>query len=318
MNVSKIILLLSLQFVYGLSFCQNSTNFYNAKWDTIIETNFETKNKDTLKIILNEWAKTSSPFSKDSLESQREFIKETYTLFPKIVEILFQNFCPEISNEYKPEEIFYHLPTTIIIQFSNKELPKNLLKYQSDFSGISQDSLFKHPNAMINEVTDIHFFQDFLNPKYNVHQVILNNFRPYLKDSSFAITYDNENNYFQKTITESFSFYSIEKSLLKKGFSLSEIRETLIWAGSKITQEYVERYNHLSSYRIKVSDVIKKVVFYKDYESAVVEINSNLDRCCPTYYIIFEKENEKWVFNRFFSLDSNLNCSDGNQKCDFR
>ncbi|MDP2385782.1 MAG: hypothetical protein Q8M29_05390 [Bacteroidota bacterium] len=319
MTIKRIILFFIVYFTSNLSFCQSLTDSYYSSWKGIIERNFTTKNKDTLKLIIAEWEKSNSYYIKDSLHSQEVFIKETYILFPKLVEVFYNNFWSNFSKEFQPDEIYYYLPTNITIQFSNKVLPKDMLSYQSEFSGIHKDSLKKHPNAMINEITDSRFYDDFIKYDPNDHLVELNNFKPYLLDSSFRIIYDVQNNYFQNSIEKELSQNSIENSLLNEGLSKSEIRESYPFSGSKITMEYAKRYDHLSSHRVNVSNSIKKVIFYKNYQSAIIEINSNSQRCCPTYYLIFERNNGGWEFNRLFSLDAgSLRCMDFTGQCNFR
>ena len=50
-----------------------------------------------------------------------------------------------------------------------------MLKYQSEFSGIPVDSLKKHPNAMVKEVTDHQLYKDFLNFNSNPNTIFLQN-----------------------------------------------------------------------------------------------------------------------------------------------
>lgn len=316
MRIKQVILfsiLLNSQFCLS----QNIKDTSRTYWSELIETNFETKNKDTLKLILSEWASSTTHFIQDSLIHEKDFIKEAYKLFPEFIDALYDNFGGQLLLQFKPEDIYYHLPTSINIQFSNKELPNNLLKYQSEFSGIPIDSLKKYPNAMVEEVTDHQLYKDFLNFDSNHHRIILNSFRPYLKDSTFKITYTDDS-FFSKEIKKMVSHYYVENFLEEKGFSNSEIWGSGAWSYGKFRNEYNERQDHLSTFRFNVSNSIKKVVFYNKFKSAIVEVNSNFDSCCPTFYFIFENYNENWVFERYFSLNRFVNCMDHNGDCDFR
>jgi|SRR5690554_1137604 len=316
MRIKQIILfsiLLNSQFC----FTQNLNDTTKSYWKELIETNFETKNKDTLKLILSEWASSSNPMNPDSLVGQKNFIIETYELFPEFVEVVYREFCGNLQVQFKPNDIYYHLPSSITILFSGKELPEDLTKYQSEFSGIPIDSLKKYRNPIVEEMTKQHFTKDFLSFTPNDHNIILNRFRPYLKDSTFKVTYNDES-FFSKDIQEKFSSYYIEKFLEKKGYSHSEMRSSSTWAPNKLQVEYSKRKEHLSTFRLDLSKSIKKVVFYNKFKSAIVEINSNFDRCCPTFYLIFIKEDDNWVFKRYFSPNPRQTCMDFRGNCDFR
>ncbi|MEX1190840.1 MAG: hypothetical protein WEA99_02620 [Brumimicrobium sp.] len=316
MRIKQIILFsifLNSQFCLSQSLKDTSESY----WRGLIETNFETKNKDTLKLILSEWASSSSPMNLDSLVGQKDFIIEVYELFPEFVEVVFREFCGKLQVQFKPNDIYYHLPASITILFSNKELPKDLIKYQSEFSGIPIDSLKKYSNPMVKEMTKYYFTKDFLSFTPDHHNIILNGFRPYMKDSTFKVTY-NDQSFFSKEIEEKFSPYYIEKFLEKKGYSHSEMKLSGTWAPNKLQVEYQKRNEHLSTFRLDLTKFIKKVVFYDDFESAIVEINANFDSCCPTFYLIFKKEDDNWVFNRHFSPNPRQTCMDFRGNCDFK
>lgn len=279
-------------------------------WRQIILRNMENRNADTLRGVYNAWAREAKPVTADTVEQQKDFIKETYRLFPGIVKVIYSEYLGAVSKRDIPEDsLFYYLPTSIDIGFSDISIDQ----YSISKTGKPYDSVGRE-GALFAEVVESGFSDYCLNLYGKINPPLkVMDFRPYL-DSGKKIIYDVALSKFQRAFDESLSDYEIEKYLVAQGKSLDEIRK---WKGGTFTHftavgvERKRRFDYYTSLRLNVKDRIRMVVFQPGFKTAVVIFYTGQDlNCCGQIAALFEKTQQGWRYKRILSHKDNF-CYDG-------
>lgn len=304
----KILLFLMLFLVQGNLIAQSPIGF------NMINITLEHRNIDTLKLIYESWAKESAKLIRDTTGNQENFIKESYNLYPEIVNYIYSKYYSRHdTTNRKSTDKFYLLNSSITIAFSEKYFDtaiciSNLLKISLDSAQYltSKKIFFKEAGnrCLWEKLPEIH------------PTITINDFYASLRDDSLKIIFANDGNFYTKKYEQSISGENIRAYVVKeeKPFKKKEIRPIISYS-SAMELEIEKRINFFTELRINIEDRIKTIYFQPDQKKAIVAIKSGShEGCCDNIYVLFQKNENGWnnytQLNYPMSTCSHNSCAD--------